>query len=99
MYDNIPVRSDAFVWTPCKDEEYAGREIYESPMIQSTERTTTIEEVILKDPNIDPQHLPANYRGTVSKVQTTLDEMFKDGTVAKIAQKYGISEDALIQPK
>ena len=32
------------------------------------------------------------------KVQTTLDEMFKDGTVAKIAEKYGISEDALIQP-
>ncbi|WP_458402853.1 amino acid ABC transporter substrate-binding protein [Methanobrevibacter sp.] len=31
-------------------------------------------------------------------VQKTLDEMFKDGTVEKIAQKYGISEDALIQP-
>ena len=30
-------------------------------------------------------------------VQKTLDEMFKDGTVLKIAQKYGISEDALIQ--
>lgn len=33
-----------------------------------------------------------------NQVQETLDEMFKDGTVAKIAQKYGISEDALIQP-
>jgi polar amino acid transport system substrate-binding protein len=33
------------------------------------------------------------------KVQATLDEMFKDGTVAKIAKEYGISEDALIQPK
>ena len=32
------------------------------------------------------------------QVQSTLDEMFKDGTVAKIAEKYGISEDALIQP-
>ena len=32
------------------------------------------------------------------QVQQTLDEMFKDGTVAKIAEKYGISEDALIQP-
>ena len=32
------------------------------------------------------------------QVQSTLDEMFKDGTVLKIAQKYGISEDALIQP-
>ncbi|WP_407376983.1 amino acid ABC transporter substrate-binding protein [Methanobrevibacter sp.] len=31
-------------------------------------------------------------------VQKTLDEMFKDGTVLKIAEKYGISEDALIQP-
>ena len=30
-------------------------------------------------------------------VQKTLDEMFKDGTVAKIAEKYGISQDALIQ--
>ncbi|WP_405292821.1 amino acid ABC transporter substrate-binding protein, partial [Methanobrevibacter sp.] len=33
-----------------------------------------------------------------NQVQETLDEMFKDGTVLKIAQKYGISEDALIQP-
>jgi polar amino acid transport system substrate-binding protein len=32
------------------------------------------------------------------QVQSTLDEMFKDGTVLKIAEKYGISEDALIQP-
>jgi polar amino acid transport system substrate-binding protein len=32
------------------------------------------------------------------QVQATLDEMFKDGTVLKIAEKYGISEDALIQP-
>ncbi|MBE6496198.1 MAG: amino acid ABC transporter substrate-binding protein [Methanobrevibacter thaueri] len=33
-----------------------------------------------------------------NQVQDTLNEMFKDGTVAKIAEKYGISEDALIQP-
>jgi polar amino acid transport system substrate-binding protein len=32
------------------------------------------------------------------QVQSTLDEMFKDGTVLKIAEKYGISQDALIQP-
>ena len=32
------------------------------------------------------------------QVQKTLNEMFEDGTVAKIAKKYGISEDALIQP-
>ena len=33
-----------------------------------------------------------------NQVQSTLDEMFKDGTVEKIAQKYGISNDSLIQP-
>jgi polar amino acid transport system substrate-binding protein len=33
-----------------------------------------------------------------NQVQETLNEMFADGTVLKIAQKYGISEDALIQP-
>lgn len=33
-----------------------------------------------------------------NQVQDTLNEMFKDGTVAKIAEKYGISQDALIQP-
>jgi len=32
------------------------------------------------------------------QVQKTLDEMFEDGTVAKIAKEYGISKDALIQP-
>ena len=32
------------------------------------------------------------------QVQETLNEMFADGTVAKIAEKYGISQDALIQP-
>jgi polar amino acid transport system substrate-binding protein len=36
--------------------------------------------------------------GLKNQVQKTLDEMFKDGTVLKIAQKYGISEDALIMP-
>ncbi|WP_298500968.1 amino acid ABC transporter substrate-binding protein [uncultured Methanobrevibacter sp.] len=33
-----------------------------------------------------------------NQVQETLNEMFEDGTVAKIAAKYGISEDALIHP-
>lgn len=64
MYSNIPVRSDARVYEPCTDEEYAGREIVQTPISRSVERTTEKEEVILKDPNIDPAHLPANYRST-----------------------------------
>jgi hypothetical protein len=73
MYQNIPVRSDAKVYEPCTDEEYEGREVMQTPISKSVERTTEMEEVILKDPNIDPQHLPANYRAAVSEVRTTLE--------------------------
>lgn len=64
MYQNIPVRSDARIYEECTDEEYEGREIMQTPISKSVERTTEKEEVILKDPNIDPAHLPANYRST-----------------------------------
>lgn len=58
---NIPVRSDSEVYAPTKDPEYAGRSVYETPLIKGVTRTTEKEEVILKDPNLDPAHLPSNY--------------------------------------
>lgn len=69
MYENIPVRSDAEVWEPCTDSEYEGREIFQTPMLKGVTRTTESEEVILKDPNINPDNLPANYnaRTTIKK--------------------------------
>lgn len=73
MYQNIPVRSDAKVYEPCTDEEYEGREIMQTPISKSVERTTEMEEVILKDPNIDPQHLPANYRAAVVQKRKTVE--------------------------
>lgn len=73
MYQNIPVRSDAKVYETCTDEEYAGRDIVQTPISRSVERTTEKEEVILKDPNIDPQHLPANYRSTVTQKSRTIE--------------------------
>lgn len=73
MYQNIPVRSDAKVFEPCTDEEYAGRDIVQTPISRSVERTTEMEEVILKDPNIDPEHLPANYRSTVTQKRKTVE--------------------------
>jgi hypothetical protein len=62
MYNNIPVREDNKIWTPTTDGEYEGREVYEDTMISGQTRTTEKEEVILKDPNVDPQHIPSNYR-------------------------------------
>lgn len=65
MYANIPVRSSARIYEQCTDEEYEGRDVVQTPIARSVERTTEVEDVILRDPNIDPEHLPANYRSTV----------------------------------
>ncbi len=62
MYNNIPVREDNKVWSPSTDGEYEGREIFQDERISGQTRTTEKDEVILKDPNVDPQHLPSNYR-------------------------------------
>lgn len=61
MLNRIPVRSDAVLWEKTKNENYAGREIYETPLLSGVTRTTEKEEVILKDPNLQPDHLPSNY--------------------------------------
>lgn len=73
MYDNIPVRSDSEVWEPCTDGEYVGREIFQTPMLTGVTRTTESEEVVLKDPNLDPAHLPANYRAQITTKKRTVE--------------------------
>ena len=73
MYENIPVRSDSEVWEDCTDPEYNGREIYQTPMQVGITRTTESEEVILKDPNLDPAKLPANYNAKVTVKKRTVE--------------------------
>lgn len=66
MYANIPVRSDSEVWNPSDDPDYNGRTVFETDLIRGVTKTTETEEVILKDPNLDPSHLPANYNAKVT---------------------------------
>lgn len=66
MYSSIPVRSDAEVWNPSDDPDYAGRNVFETELVKGVAKTTETEEVILKDPNLDPQHLPSNYNAKVT---------------------------------
>lgn len=73
MYENIPVRSDAEVWEPCSDPEYDGREVFQTPMVKGITRTTESEEVILKDPNLNPDKLPANYNARVTIKKRTVE--------------------------
>lgn len=72
MYENIPVYSDTKVYEPCTDQMYAGRDVLQTSILKSDERTTEKEEIILKDPNLDPAHLPANYRAQVTVKSKTI---------------------------
>ena len=73
MYANIPVRSDSEVWLEGTDAEYQGRDVYETEMLKGITRTTESEEVILKDPNLDPAKLPANYNAKVTVKKKTVE--------------------------
>ena len=69
IYAKIPVRSDAEVWVRSTNEDFAGKEIFETPLASGTAQTTEVEEMILKDPNLDPQHLPSNYQSPIIRKQ------------------------------
>lgn len=73
VFNNIPVRSDSEVWKPTQDAEYEGRRVYETDIIKGVTRTTETEEFILKDPNLDPEKLPANYQAKVSMKKKTVE--------------------------
>jgi len=73
VFANIPVRSDSEVWTPTQDPEYAGRAVFETELVKGVTRTTEKEEVILKDPNINPDHLPANYQAKTTMKSRTVE--------------------------
>lgn len=73
MLRNIPVRSDSKVWTRSTNDEYKAREVYESPLQKGVVKTTVAEDIVLKDPNIDPQHLPANYQSKITQKKTLVE--------------------------
>lgn len=61
MLDLIPTRTDTKVWEKSTDEDNKDRSIYEQPISKSVDKTTEKEEVILRDPNLDPAHIPSGY--------------------------------------
>ena len=73
MFENIPVRSDSIVWNKTQNENYVGRDIYETMMEKGVSRTTESEDVILKDPNIDPANLPGNYRSPIVQKKKVIE--------------------------
>lgn len=64
-FSNIPVRSDAEVWSTCKSDDYEGREIFESERQNGVAKTTTKFQEILVDPNLGKID-PAKYTPVVT---------------------------------
>ena len=73
IYNSIPVRSDAEDWKRTTDADYDGRNVWETPMITGVARTSENEEIILKDPNLNPEKLPANYVAKTTIKRKTIE--------------------------
>jgi hypothetical protein len=73
MLGLIPVREATKVWVEAdEDEDYKKRGIVQTERQSGETKTTETHQEILKDPNLDPEHLPSNYRATVTNVATTI---------------------------
>lgn len=73
MLGSIPVREETKVWFSSTDEDYIKRgNIFETERQEGETRTTETHDEILKDPNLDPAHLPSNYRAQVTQVKKTV---------------------------
>lgn len=52
MIATIPVRTETDSWEKTTADEYIDREIFQKPLIEQENKTTTKEQYILSDPNI-----------------------------------------------
>jgi len=91
----IPVRSDSEVWTPTTDGDYSGREVFETPMLKGVTRTTESEEYVLKDPNLDPQHIPSGYVPKTTTKKRTVE--IGDYTSQKFSGEWSQKQAADVQ--
>lgn len=73
IYTGIPVRSDSEDWNRTTDPDYDGRNVWETPMLKGVAKTSENEEVILKDPNLNPDKLPANYVAKTTVKRKTVE--------------------------
>lgn len=73
MYHNLPVRSDAEEWEDTDDEIYDSRDIFEGPIARGVKRTTTKEQYILPDPNVEYLKDTSKYIPQVSTKDTVVE--------------------------
>lgn len=87
---NIPVRNAAEVWNPSEAADYHGREVFETPMQSGVSKTTESEEYILRDPNLDPAHLPSGYRPATTTKRKTVE--IGDYTTQRFSGEWNVKQ-------
>ena len=92
MYSTIPTRSDAEVWEETSNEQYVGRNIFDSPITSGINKTTTKESYILPDPNADKAG--ANYKPQIA-TKDTIEEL-GEYTFQKFSGEYSHRQRAEI---
>ena len=73
MIENIPVRSDSEIWEKTTNEEYEGRDIYETELFTGVTKTTVKTPYILEDPNLKGKDAKTNYTPAVVQRDEVLE--------------------------
>lgn len=74
MLNTLPVRSDSVSWALSSDPDHQGRDIFQTPLVETTVRTTEKEQYILDDPNLARLKDASSYKPQIA-VRTTVIEL------------------------
>jgi len=92
MYTNIPVRSETETWRRTEDQNYVNREVYETELSRSVNKTTLKEDYILPDPNAEKYKEGISITPQVSQRSTVVE--LGDGTVQRFSGEISHRERA-----
>lgn len=96
LFENIPVRSDSEEWNETDNEQYQDRNVFESPLMKGTNKTTIKESYILADPNLKNAG-EGNYTPQIG--QKTTVEPLGEFTVQKFSGEFTHRQRAAILKK
>jgi hypothetical protein len=104
LLKEIPVRKESVIWTPTKEENHTGRDIFESPLDAGTTKTTLKETKVVNDPHIkDSPNRPPVTEVVTTQVETgdyTTQDFSGEHSMlqrAEILKRYDVLYTAVIK--
>lgn len=73
MIKSIPVRTETDLWSPTTAAEYAGRRIFEKPLVTQNVKTLFKESYILEDKNLDKLKAGQDYKPQIATKDTPIE--------------------------